>query len=160
MRSRLPKPFVLHNPESWESADQDNIDEFEYVVVDTQKNPANGLIEVVGSQSDLIIIPSPPTDGAWSEGVRPAIDSIRAKNPTAATALLILNIAGSDTGVIESRADGADLPIIPNEIPGLDVDDCIGKGWLPQYANALQRRWSQIETVFNGLAQTVVEDIL
>ncbi len=160
MRSRLPKPFSCHTSQTWEALDEKTKQSFGYVVVDTQKNPANGLVEIVGTSSDLIIIPTPPTDGAWSEGVKPGVDAIREKNASAVMAILISNQAGADTETIESRADGADLPIIPNEIPQLDIDDCIGRGWLPQYANASQRRWTQIESVFSGLAQIVVEDML
>lgn len=159
MRSRLPKPFSFQRSESWDALSDKDKDLFEYIVVDTQKNPANGLVQAIGRESDLVIIPSPPNDGAWTDGAKPAIDMIREVNDKASMAFIIANFQSVNSEKFESRADGADVPII-GEIPELEVDECIGRGWLPQYADASQRRWARIESVFSGLARTIVEDVL
>lgn len=158
-RPGLPKPFECHSSEGWDALSPTEQASFDYVVVDTQKNPANGLVQAIGRESDLIIIPSPPNDGAWTDGAKPAIDMIREVNDKAPMAFIIASFQSSDSEKFESRADGADVPII-GEIPELDVDECIGRGWLPQYADASQRRWTRIESIFSGLAKTIVEDVL
>ena len=159
MRSRLPKPFMCHTAASWDQLTEVEKNGFDYVIVDTQKNPANGLVEAVGFNSDLIIIPSPPTAGAWTDGAKPAVDMIRGKNQSAQIAFLIANLQSIGTDKFESRAEGASVPII-GETPELDIDECIGNGWLPQYANAGQRRWLAIDNHFNSLATTILSGAL